>query len=182
MSVALRPVEGDQLKFPIPVAFNCAVSPSHALPFGPASTTGAETVTSTVSVFTQPVLLTCTTNTVVPVGVAIGFAAVGSLITPAGLQLKLLPPGPVGSPPSGVPIPEQMVTSLPASAAGRGEIFTLTFTGVLSQPKGFVALTTTLPGPGAPQSTVMLLLPWPVMIAPPFTVQLKSAPVISAVL
>ena len=45
----------------------------------------------------------------------------------------------------------------------------------------FTAFTSTDPAPAAPQSTVILLLPWPDVMDPPLTIQVKTAPVIVSV-
>ncbi len=93
-----------------------------------------------------------------------------------------LPGGPVGAPPTSVLAPGQMAGSAPASASGSDAMFTGMLMGALSQPCALVANTCTVPGPDAPQSTVMLLVPSPLVITPPLTLQEKSAPGMAVVL
>jgi hypothetical protein len=113
---------------------------------------------------------------VVATGVATGLAALLLFSVAEGDQVKLLPFGPVGEPPSGVLPPTHKVTSDPAFAAGSGTMFTLTLTGWLTQPNALVAFTSTDPAPDAPQFTVMVLVPCPLAIVPPFTVHANVAP------
>jgi len=87
------------------------------------------TVTVTTSVAEHPLLVTVTVYVVVTAGLATGFAIVVELNPAAGVQLYDVPPLAFNV----ADDPVQMLTSLPASAAGSGITVTVT-TSVAEHP------------------------------------------------
>ena len=119
------------------------------------SINGEPTVTNTVSNETQVPLSTFTMYEVVVDGHTKGLGAAVSLMLVAGVQVNVVPKGPVGAPPICTVSPRHMLVSGPAAGRGTGRIVIAVSMNADGQPQALNACTATVPAPTLGQLTTI---------------------------